>query len=179
MNIEEYIKRKHRNDINNQNNKVKYLKNLVTRVLLSLILVILVSIFIKMDGENKSIVNRYFFEDNLKFTKINNLYQKYIGNVIPEVKEPTTLVFSSSDLKKFEYEEYYDGVKISTKKNEPISALYGGIVVFIGNKEDYGNTLIIQGNDGIDYWYSGIQNYSVNLYDYIEKDTLIGETKEN
>ena len=52
-------------------------------------------------------------------------------------------------------------------------------MVFIGEKSSYGNTLIIQGNDGIDYWYGGITNTSVNLYDYLEKDTLVGEAKEN
>ena len=52
--------------------------------------------------------------------------------------------------------------------------LNSGIVVYIGQKEKLGNTVIIQGTDGIDYWYSNIDNLSVNLYDYVEKDIVLG-----
>ena len=85
------------------------------------------------------------------------------------------MVMSSSELIKNKYEKYLDGVKISVSKKTPISILYGGIVVFVGEKDNYGNVVIIQGNDGIDYWYGGISNTNINLYDYLEKDTLIGE----
>ncbi len=57
-------------------------------------------------------------------------------------------------------------------------SLEGGIVVYIGSKDGLGNTLIIQGTDGTDYWYSNLENIGVNLYDYIEKDTLLGVTKD-
>ena len=74
MDIEEYIKNKHRNNNkNNDNKKIKYLKNLITRILLSIILIISISIFIKYNDENILLVEKYFFEDNIKFTKINNL----------------------------------------------------------------------------------------------------------
>lgn len=180
MDIEEYIKNKHRNNNkNNDNKKIKYLKNLITRILLSIILIISISIFIKYNDENILLVEKYFFEDNIKFTKINNLYEEYMGKIIPDVNNNTELVFSSEEIKSKEYEKYKDGFKINLSKNQIISSFNGGIVVFIGEKENYDNTIIIQGNDGIDYWYGGITNIAINLYDYIEKDTLIGETKND
>ena len=30
----------------------------------------------------------------------------------------------------------------------------------------------------MDYWYSNLDNLSVNLYDYIEKSVLIGTSKD-
>ena len=39
----------------------------------------------------------------------------------------------------------------------------------------YGNTVIVQSVDGADIWYGNITNVSVKLYDYVEKDKLIGE----
>jgi len=180
MDIEEYIKNKHRNnDIDNSNNKIKYLKFLISRILLSIILIISICIYIKMDDKNIIYIEKYFFEETLEFTKINNWYQEKVGKLIPSVKEDSTLVFSSSEIKNQKYENYEDGVKISLSKNSPVSVLNGGIVVYIGEKEKYGNTLILQGNDGIDYWYGGITNISVNLYDYIEKNTLIGEVSND
>lgn len=180
MNTNDYAKITHKRvslniEDNKEKNKIKYLKNLVTRILLSVILVISVCIFIKIDTENVFLVEEYIFKESLEFTKINNWYQSKVGKIIPELKDNTTLVFNSEELKKNSYSNYLDGVKININKNSPISLINGGIVVFIGEKEGYGNTLILQGNDGIDYWYGGITNLNVNLYDYLEKDTLIGE----
>ena len=41
-----------------------------------------------------------------------------------------------------------------------------------------GNTVIIQGVDGVDIWYGNLTNVSVKLYDYVEKDKLIGVSFE-
>ena len=178
VNIDECMKIKHKK-LNNNDNQLKYLKNLITRILLSIILIIGIGILIKLDTNNISLINKFFFTNNIKFTKINNWYQSNIGKVIPEMKNSNNLVFNSSELKNREYESFYNGIKLSISKGSPISLINGGIVVFIGEKDDYGNTLILQGNDGIDYWYGNITNVNVNLYDYLEKDTLIGEAKDD
>lgn len=159
--------------------RIKYLKFLVTRILISLILVIGVSIFVKVNDLNKSYVQKYLFEDNLKFTEINQLYQKYFGKIIPSPIDKDEMVFSGDDLTKKAYEKYENGIKFTISEHSPISALIGGIVVFIGEKDNYGNTVIVQGNDGVDYWYGGLTNLSVNLYDYIESNALLGETSAN
>ncbi len=182
--MDEYTRISHKKPSSNIDNnlddkKIKYLKNLITRLLLSVILVISICIFIKLDSNNKALIDEYIFKDSLEFTKINNWYQDNVGKIVPELNENTALVFSSDDLKKNAYTLYKNGVKIEVDKSSPVSLINGGIVVFIGDKEGYGNTLILQGNDGIDYWYGGITNVNVNLYDYLEKDTLIGEVQNN
>lgn len=158
------------------NHRIKYLKFLVTRILISLILVIGIAIFVKVNDLNKSYVQKYLFEDNLKFTEINQLYQKYFGKIIPNPIDKDEMVFSGDDLKKQAYEKYENGVKFNISTHSPVSTLIGGIVVFIGEKDIYGNTVIVQGNDGVDYWYGGLTNLSINLYDYIETNALLGET---
>ncbi len=170
---------KYYNSNKNMNNKIKYLKNLITRVLLSIILFLSICIFMKLDENNLLLVEQYLLEDNLQFTKINKWYQDKFGSIIPDGSNNSDLVFSNDDIKTGKYSNYLDGVKIEMTKGSPVSLLCGGIVVFVGEKEGYGNTLIIQGNDGIDYWYGGITNVSVNLYDYLEKETLIGESLDN
>ena len=151
----------------------------MTRSLLSIILIISICILIKVNDNNKVMVNKYLYEDSLKFTKINNWYQDKFGELLPKVENNDDLVLNSNDLKSYKYTTYKDGVKIDINKGSPISLLNGGIVVFIGEKDGYGNTLILQGNDGIDYWYGNVTNMSATLYDYLEKDTLIGEAKDN
>ena len=49
-------------------------------------------------------------------------------------------------------------------------------MVFSGEKDGFGNTVIIQGIDGADIWYGNLENISLNLYDYIEVGTVIGNT---
>ncbi len=169
--------KKHYNYSSNDNKKIKYLKGLITRVLLSIILVISISIFLKLDSQNEVYINKYLFEDNLKFTQINKWYQDKFGSLIPKASD-TSLMVSGESLKNNPYEKIDNGVKIKVTKGSPISLINGGIVVFIGDKDE-GHTIIIQGNDGIDYSYSGIQNENITLYDYLEKDSLIGEAKED
>lgn len=49
------------------------------------------------------------------------------------------------------------------------------MIVFIGDKENYGKTIIVEDLDGVYNWYGNIDNSSLKLYDYVEKGSLIGE----
>ena len=51
-----------------------------------------------------------------------------------------------------------------------------GIVVYVGEKEKYGNVVIVERNDGINVWYGNVCNVNVRLYDSLEKGTYLGET---
>ena len=48
-----------------------------------------------------------------------------------------------------------------------------GIVTFIGKKEGYNNTIIIQQSNGYYAWYGNVSE-SIKIYDYIEKGSVIG-----
>ena len=75
------------------------------------------------------------------------------------------------------YEQYYDGVKLCVNQNYMVPSIGTGLVLFIGEKENYGNTVIVSLNTGVDVWYSNIDE-SVKLYDYIKTGELIGVSKE-
>ena len=160
-------------------NEYKYLKRLITRILISIIIVLSVGISIKLNNDNSYYVQKYLFLDSIKFTKIKNLYESQLGKLIPEVKVNSQMVFNGSDFFSYPKEQYEEGAKISVSKNEVISSLQSGIIVYIGDKDKYNNTIIVQGNDGIDYWYGNIDNVNINLYDYITKDTILGNSKDN
>ena len=57
--------------------------------------------------------------------------------------------------------------------------LNSGIVVFSGNKDNYGYTTIIEQVDGIDIWYVGVNTNNLKLYDYVEKGSILGEANTN
>ena len=60
-----------------------------------------------------------------------------------------------------------------------ISFLESGIVVFSGKKDNLGQTVIIQGVDGVDIWYSNLSNTNLTMYDYVEKGSILGEVNNN
>ena len=47
----------------------------------------------------------------------------------------------------------------------------------IGEKEDYGSTIIVEQTNGIDVFYGNININNINMYDYVKKGSLIGEVK--
>lgn len=83
---------------------------------------------------------------------------------------------------KIEYKEankFKDGVKLTVDNNYLVPVLESGLVVFVGDKDNYKNTIIIQQVNGVDVWYSNVTNSNLKLYDYVEKGSLVGETIKN
>ena len=154
--------------------KNKYIKNLIIRVLASIILFLGISIFVNYSDKNLLLFKNNIYDKTLKFTKISSLYNKYLGSVFP-IRE--NVINTSKNIDYKEINTYKDGA--SLKGVNEVYPYKSGIVVFIGEKEDYGNTIIIQGMDEIDYWYSNIENVNVKLYDYVESDNIIGSAKNN
>ncbi len=147
-----------------------------TKVLLSIILLLCCTIYMKLKPENKEILEKNIFENNLAFTKVNDWYTNTFGSILPSVTEPKdTLVSSNSFVK----EPYLDGYKVLATKDSAIANLASGLFVFQGEKEGYGNTFILQGVDGVDIWYGGIKDSDLTLYDYVDAGTILGVSIED
>ena len=158
----------------------KEIVNYITKILLSIIFLLGSLIFLS-NPNNKELYKKYFLSDSISFAKINNWYQNKFGNIIPLEDitiENTTRVFNEH----IEYESidsYLDGKVLKVKDNYMVPTLESGVVVYIGDKDNYGNTCIIQGIDGVDVWYSNIDTSNINLYDYVKKGSLIGPVNDN
>lgn len=159
-------------------NTIKYIKGLMARILISALLFLTVAIFIKSSPKNGELIYKYVYKDNIFYTKIKGYYDKYLSGVVPFNnlfnKENTKVVFNEK-LTFIEKNKYLDGVKLKVTTNYLVPIKESGIVVYIGNKENYGNTVIIQGSDGNDIWYGNIENINVSLYDYVDKGDFLGE----
>lgn len=154
----------------------KYISELFTRTLLSVILVLLCAIFVNSSDANLLIFKNKLFNETLAFTKINSLYAKYFGDIIPEKVTNSIPVFENTpDTSTIEQEgnSYFVSLNSNT-----YSFLESGVVVFLGEKEGFGKTMIVQGIDGVDIWYSNLENYNVSMYDYVEKGNIVGEFHE-
>ena len=149
------------------------------KLLISIVITLVILILIKSSSNFKNNFYKHIYSNNISFTKLKGVYNKYIGdfNIFDNVVKIETvfnekLMYNSS-------EKYLDGVKLSIDSNYLVPINESGVVVFIGEKENYGNVIIIQGMDGVDIWYGNMSTTSVKLYDYIESGDLLGVTLTN
>lgn len=149
-----------------------------TKLLISIILTLIILILIKSSSGFKNTFYKHIYGTNISFTEVKKLYDKYIGDsdIFDSVVKTETVFNEKLTYKK--QEKYLDGVKLDVSSNYLVPIEESGIVVFIGEKEGYSNTVIIQRIDGIDEWYGNIDNVNVKLYDYVKKGTLLGEANK-
>ncbi len=164
--------------IKEENKDDRRVSNYFTKILLSIIFLLASTIYIKLDSNHLELYKKYVFESNLTFTKINNWYHQTFGNILPTVTEPQNQTVSINNASDFVKEDYLDGYKVLTSASSPVFSITSGILVYMGEKEGYGNTFIIQGVDGVDIWYGGITDTNLKLYDYIDANTILGNTED-
>jgi len=152
----------------------KYLNSLFIRTFIALILLFLCSYLLRY--------NYYYDEiyasvhtDVLDFSYIKSKTRFFIGHILGK----RNAFVSSNTLQYKEIKKAFNGVKLTTDRHYVVNALKSGTVIFIGNKENLGNTIIIEGEDGVNIWYSNLENISIHLYDYVEASSILGSTIED
>ena len=87
MEIENYLNNKKSNE---PKNKIyHYLSNLLSKFLLSIIFLMLSIILIKSNNNIKTFYQEDILTKQINFTKFNNLYTKYFGNILPDYTVPS------------------------------------------------------------------------------------------
>ena len=151
------------------------ISNFISKVLITLIIVLVVLIGSRKSTSFKTTVYKNVYDNTISFAYLNTLYNKYFGNILPfKLDVGITPVFNET-LKYKSKESYLDGVMLEVDQNYLVPSINNGLVIFVGEKDNLGNTVIILGDTGIEVWYSNISN-NVKLYDYVDKGTYIGDT---
>jgi len=163
-----------------QDKLIKYLRGLIVRWLMVVVIFLVLAIGCKKSVEYKNKIVTTIYEDQISFVKIRNFYDKYLGGVIPleQVMDNVSPVFNE-ELDYFSESIYYDGVKLEVINNYLVPIIEEGMVVYIGEKENYGNVVIIEGISGVSIWYGNINRVAVKLYDYVDAGSYLGETVDN
>ena len=160
----------------NEVSKKKILSKYLTKFMLAIIFFLISIIFTNVSDKNLLLYKEYVLTESLPFTKIKGWYEELFGEVLP--KSDNTQTVMSGKLVYKEIKDYQDGEVLTVSSKALVNSLTSGVVVFSGEKDGYGNTVIIQGIDGADIWYGNLENVSVTLYDYIEEGTVIGSIKD-
>lgn len=157
------------------NNSVKkVIVNFVLKTLVVAVITLVLLIIMKTNAKFKTLYYKYVYDTNITYTKFSNLYSKYFKDF--KIKDLTSKETTVSK-EKISYKKatkYKDGVKLSVDSNYSVSAIDSGIIVFIGSKGDYKNSIIVQQVNGIDVLYGNIENSNYKIYDYVKKGDIIG-----
>lgn len=155
------------------------------KFLLSAILVLVVAILFKNAPPSMSdakVAVEKMMEEEFQFAAISNWYEGQFG-------EPLTFLPSTNKEVKNKEEDYAmptfgkitesfeangQGIFVETEVSATVEAVNEGLVVFAGKKEGFGNIVQIQHTDGSESWYGNLEEISVNLYDYVDKEQKVG-----
>ena len=159
---------------------IKYLRSLILRSMSAIVIFLILAILSKASPTYKDLIVTNIYEKNISFAKIKKLYDKYLGGISPLDKavEKEISVFNE----KLEYNNesiYHDGVKLEVTNNYLVPTQEEGMIIYIGEKENYGNVVIVEGINGINIWYGNMETVAYKLYDYVEKNAYLGTTNSN
>ena len=173
------MKKKNKEKIIKEENLIKYLRGLILRILTVIIIFLILAILSKNNQTYKDLIVS-IIRKIIEKQRIKNIYTKYLGGIIPldKVSPSVTPVFNE-ELEYTNESIYYDGVKLEVINKYLVPIIKEGMVIYIGEKENYGNVIIIEGIDGIEIWYGNIESTTVKLYDYVESGNYLGTTKDN
>ena len=152
------------------------MQRVINKFLILFILFLCIGIVCKSNSTFRDRVHYYLYEDNLAFSNFRNFYNQYLGDVFPldSSFQDTASVFSPQ-LQYSSISKYLNGYSLSVSSNYLVPVIRDGIVTYIGEKENYGNVIIIGGNDGISIWYGNIKSSSFKLYDSVSSGDFVGE----
>lgn len=156
----------------------KVIINFILKTLIVSIITLVLLIIMKTNAKFKTMYYKYVYDTNITYSKFNNLYNKYFKDfkIKDMINKDATVSKEKLNYKKLT--KYKDGVKLSVDSNYSVPLLDSGIIVFIGSKEDYGNTIIVQQVNGIDLLYGNIDNTNYKLYDYVKKGDILGTSNK-
>ncbi|MCL6573857.1 MAG: M23 family metallopeptidase [Bacillus sp. (in: Bacteria)] len=159
------------------------------KVLASVLLFLVVAILFRSQSEvvepaKDAIVKT--MDKDFKFATVSNWYETKFGKplaLLPfseqdqvKKKETVKTEFSVPAMGKIleNFEKNGQGIMIETGKGASVQAINEGFVLFAGVKDGVGKTVIIQHSDQTETWYGNLEEINVNLYEYIEKRTVVG-----
>ena len=123
------------------NKKIKNkLLSFFNKVMICTIILLSALIIIKKNPTIKEYISKEIFNNNISFAYIKELYNKYFGDVLPDNSSNVTSVFSEKITYKNK-EKYLDGYILEVDSNYLVPVVETGIVVYIGEKKDYGNVI--------------------------------------
>ena len=155
--------------------KVSLISKFFSKFLVCVVLLLGILIALKASPSLREGLYKYVFQDHFSFAEVNVVYEKLFGSSLPLTGTDRTALVSSTKIEYEDSKDYKDGVELTVSKGYVIPVIKSGIVVFAGEKEGYGNTVVVEQGDGVEVWYANIKEIKVSMYDYLKAGDILGE----
>ena len=162
---------------------------IVFRILASVCLVLVIAIIYRTSApwtQTAKLVLDTVYQQEFQFAAVSNWFEDTIGKPFAFLPEdsitgtdqaasdsqfatPATGTIMQSFVKDGQ------GVLIKTSNSTSVDTIKEGVVIYAGEKESHGKTVIVQHPDKSESWYAHLQEINVSLYEEIKKGTKVGK----
>lgn len=165
------------------------------KVLASACLVLIVAIIYRSPSEKAVSVQQYVnhtMEQEFQFAAVSDWYEDQFGKPLALLPAKNTDEGSENEVASgSQYalpasgkilEDFGDNgqrIMIEIAKGAGVEAMNEGLVHFVGMKEGFGKTVIVQHGDKSETWYGNLDKIDVNLYEYISKGAKVGTAMDS
>jgi stage IV sporulation protein FA len=172
-------------------NKIINNSNFLFRSLLSAIIVLVLAIILKSNSPIASHVRNGLtdvYNSEFQFASIQKWYEDRFGSPIaflPQIiqkkgtegNENYAVPASGKVLQSFKTDG--QGILIQTELNQKVEAIKDGTVIFVGEKNQLGNTVIVQHADGSESWYGKLGSINVKYLERVDSKKVLGTVSPN
>ncbi|MBT2681667.1 M23 family metallopeptidase [Bacillus sp. ISL-35] len=165
------------------------------KILASACLVLIVAIIYRSPSEKAVSIQQYVkntMEQEFQFAAVSDWYEGQFGKplaLLPaknadegsekEVASGSQYALPASGKILEDFGDNGQRIMIETGKGAGVEAMNEGLVHFVGMKEGFGKTVIVQHGDKSETWYGNLDKIDVNLYEYISKGTKVGTAMDS
>ncbi|WP_079479533.1 M23 family metallopeptidase [Halobacillus salinus] len=121
-------------------------------------------------------------QEEFPFAKVSAWYTERFGNALevigdnsPAAPEQTALPVSGSVSTSFQNDG--KGIRMAVEAGSPVQSVQPGTVVFVGNDEETGKTVVLQHKDGSKTTYGFLTDIQVHLYEDVPAKSVLGSAQ--
>ena len=161
-----------------------YFKSLIYKTFIKCLIVIILFlgalIYIKQSDAARENFKKIVYNNSLSFAKIYNIYQKYLGDVIPfkNIYKDNTKLVSEDKITYSNITKENNGYILDVMETYLVSSIKSGIIIKIEESSDYKTMITIQDKDGLNITYGFLSDLNVKLYDYVEKGEVLANANK-
>ncbi|WP_408007076.1 peptidoglycan DD-metalloendopeptidase family protein [Pseudalkalibacillus sp. A8] len=167
------------------------------RMMAAVCLFLIVGIVFKNPSDNLDPLRTFVhnsFEQEFQFASIAGWYEDKFGKPIalfPTESKDKDVANTSKKMQDYAlpantkvlqtFEDNGQGILLETGNQSHVSAIKEGFVIFVGEKDQLGKTVVVQHFDGSESWYGKLDRIDdgIKLYNYIDLGANLGKvTKE-
>ncbi|MBM7648953.1 stage IV sporulation protein FA [Bacillus ectoiniformans] len=129
-------------------------------------------------------------EKEFQFSKAAEWYESKLGQPLPfaveswetkkekELAEPEYALPASGRVTQ-DFSTNGKGIMVTTGPEPFVKAIKDGTVIFNGQKEGLGQTIIVQHADNSESWYGHLDSSSIKVYDQVTTGSILAKAKAN